>query len=70
MKAKFYAQKIVHGYVEETEEGTLVEHQIYAFPEEEIEAEILEMRKHTLKLLLPDGNVIIKKHSQVEVQND
>lgn len=70
MKARFTAQKIIHGYVEETEDGRLVEHQAYAFPEEEIEAEILEMRKHTVKLQLPDGNVIIKKVRQVEVLND
>lgn len=32
-------------------------------------AKVLEQRKHTVKLLLPDGNVIVKKHKQVTVIN-
>lgn len=68
-KVKFVSAQYIRNYVEETEDGKLVEHPLYVI-EEEIEAEILETRKHTLKLRLPDGNVIIKKHKQVEVIND
>ena len=33
---------------------------------EEMYAEIIERRKYTVKLLLPDGNKIVKKNKQVQ----
>lgn len=66
-KCKFHSKSYHTNFVEETEDGELIEHLIYEEDKGIIEAEILEVRKHTYKLELPDGSVIIKKHKQVEI---
>lgn len=66
MKVKFLSKKYMHDFVEETEDGKLVTHPVYTYDEKEIIADVIEERKYTLKLKLPDGNTIIKKRKQVE----
>jgi len=67
MKVKFQSKTYLTNYVEETEDGQLIEHQKFVIDNGEIEAEVLETRKHTVKLKLPDGKIIVKKHHQVEL---
>ena len=66
MKVKFISQFLYRNYVEETADGELKEHKLFWSEPEEIVAEVIEERKHTYKLFLPDGNRIIKKKHQVE----
>lgn len=66
-KVKFRSKSFYNNFVEETEDGKLIEHVRYEVDNGWIEAEILETRKYTYKLQLPDGNVIVKKHKQVEL---
>lgn len=64
-QVRFTSKKVVHNYVEETEEGELVEHAKFTLEKTDLVADVLEERKHTYKLKLPDGNIIIKKKNQV-----
>lgn len=65
-KVKFESKKYITNFVEEGTAG------LYVVPKKvidngTIEAQVLETRKTKYKLLLPDGNVIFKKKSQVEI---
>jgi hypothetical protein len=65
-KVKFISRTYISNYVEETEDGRLIEHPKYIADEKEIVADVLEERKYTYKLRLPNGTTIIKKRHQVE----
>ena len=65
-QVKFHSYTYISNYIEETEDGQLIEHAKYKVDNGEIIADVLEERKHTFKLQLPDGNIIIKRRKQVE----
>lgn len=65
-QVKFQSYTYVNNFIEETEDGQLIEHTKYQIDNGEIVANVLEERKHTFKLQLPDGNVIVKRRNQVE----
>lgn len=66
-QVKFNSSTHVNNYIEETEDGQLIEHKTYQIDNGEIIANILEERKYTFKLQLPDGSVIVKKKKQVQL---
>jgi hypothetical protein len=68
-KVKFTSLFKYSNYVEETEDGKLVDHAVFWTTPEEIVADVLEERKYTYKLALPNGRKIIKKKHQVEIVN-
>lgn len=65
-QAKFQSYTYLKDYVEETADGELVEHSIFVVDNGEVVADIIEERKHTLRLKLSNGKEIVKKRSQVE----
>jgi len=63
-QVKFTSKKIYNNFVEETEEGELVEHKKF-IEEEEIIADIIEERKNILVLRLSNGDIIKKRKKHV-----
>jgi len=63
-KVKFVSKKVYRNYIEETEEGKLVEHKKF-IEEEEIIGEVIEERKNVLILRLSNGDIIKKRKKQV-----
>ena len=60
----YISTRVYHNYIEETEEGELIEHLRFEIAKE-ITATVLEDRKHSYKLLMPDGNTIVKRKKNI-----
>lgn len=67
MKVKFESISYYHDFIEENKEGELIQIPVKTYSNGTVEAEVLEERKTRYKILLEDGNIILKKKKFVEV---